>query len=384
MIKAELEKEFRNRFHRSPAALFFCPGRVNLIGEHIDYNGGKVMPFTISRGTYLAVGKNTDRQFRLQSLGFPEQAAFPAGMPYSKQGPEWFYYPLGVLHELQQQGHRLEGMDMLFTGDLPVGAGLSSSASVEVLMAYACTELFSLGISRKDMALIGKKAENEFIGVNSGIMDQFAVALGEENKVLLLDCDTLEYSSVPFETGPYQPVIINSNKQRSLAESKYNERFAECRQALADLQQALPVQHLCELDMNTFQQHAHLISNPVAGKRAFHVISENERVKAALTALNVGDMRRLGQLLNESHQSLKDAYEVSGRELDTIAAFCRDFDGCAGGRMTGAGFGGCAIALVLEERIAVFAEQLRAYYKALTGYEAEIVPTAAGAGVNII
>jgi galactokinase len=380
----EIVKEFRNGFHKEPEKLFFCPGRVNLIGEHIDYNGGNVMPCAISLGTCLAISKNIDKRFRFRCLNFPETADLQLQESYSKTGKQWFNYPLGVINYLLQDGKNLSGLDMLFYGNLPIGAGLSSSASIEVLMAFALNELFQTGISKTEIALLAKKVENEFIGVNCGIMDQFAVAMGQKDNAILLNCDTLDYEYLPFNTGEYDLVIINSNKQRTLAGSKYNERFAECGAALKLLKQKLSVQHLCDVSMSEYELNHNLIDDPVLRKRALHVISENARVKDAVIALQTGDMEVFGKLMCASHQSLRELYEVSGKELDNIVDFCISYDGCIGARMTGAGFGGCAIALIMKNRIDDFSGKLSVDYREKIGYEPEIFASAAGDGVREI
>jgi len=382
MTKPELQENFRNRFHKEPTHFFFCPGRVNLIGEHIDYNGGKVMPCAISLGTYLAVAKNTDKLLRFQCINFPETVALHLQSSYSKTGKEWFNYPLGAIHQLLQNEYAISGLDMLFYGNLPIGAGVSSSASIEVLTAFAISELFDLNISKTDIALLGKKAENEFIGVNSGIMDQFAVAMGSKDKAILLNCDTLEYEYLPFRTGEYVLVIINSNKQRSLAESKYNERFAECGAALKLLKKELHAENLCDIDLQTFQLYRHLINDPVLEKRALHVIAENFRVHEAKEALQACELFTFGKLMYASHKSLKELYEVSGKELDTIVEFCKAYDGCIGARMTGAGFGGCAIALVKKDSYDDFASGIVNYYDEKIGYKPEVFASAIGDGVK--
>lgn len=379
-----LKQEFENRYNKPATQSFFCPGRVNLIGEHIDYNGGQVMPFAISLGTYLFVAPNNDNVFRFQCANFPETAEFAVGDKYRKSGKEWFYYPLGVVDYFTQKQQHLGGLDLFFYGNLPIGSGLSSSASIEVLMAYALSQIFNIGISKKDIALLCKEVENKFIGVNSGIMDQFAVAMGKQNHVILLNCDTVEHIYIPFNASPYKVVIINSNKQRSLAESKYNERYAECMEALAQLKQELNIHQLCDIDFGTFQKYAHLITNPVVGKRAAHVITENDRVKAATVALQSGDMETLGQILYASHESLKNLYEVSGRELDAIVDYCKTYNGCIGARMTGAGFGGCAIALVHEDVADAFAESLTQYYNGVVGYPCEVFTSAISEGVSLL
>jgi galactokinase len=374
--------EFSSRFGKNPGHIFFCPGRVNLIGEHIDYNGGKVMPCAISLGTCLAISKNKDKLLRFHSLNFPETIELHLQESYTKTGKTWFNYPLGMINEIVQEGNSISGLDMLFYGNLPIGAGLSSSASIEVLTGFALNQMFGLKISNKDLALMGKKVENQFIGVNSGIMDQFAVVMGKKDKAILLDCDTLEYEYLPFETGDYILTIINSNKQRTLADSKYNERFAECGKALKALKKELNVTHLCDIDLNTFEEHRHLIEDPILQKRALHVISENFRVGEARDALKANDLTSFGKLMYASHQSLKDWYEVSGKELDTIVEFCKTYDDCIGARMTGAGFGGCAIALVKKDKFKDFSSTLTEYYNGKIGYKCEVFASDIGDGVR--
>ena len=383
-MKDELIKEFYKRFQKEPEHLFFCPGRVNLIGEHIDYNGGRVLPCAISQGTYLAVSRNTDKRFRFHCLEFPETADLHLQESYSKTGKQWFNYPLGIIDHFMQNGYGLSGLDLLFSGNLPVGAGLSSSASIEVLTAFSLNEIFGHGISLTEIALLSKKVENEFMGLNCGIMDQFAVAMGKKQKAILLDCDTLEYGYVPFETGDYKLVIINTNKKRELVGSKYNERFAECALALTLLKQELDVENLCDVTIADFELKSHLINDPVLRNRALHVISENARVKDAAIALQTGDMEIFGKLMYASHQSLKELYEVSGKELDTIVEYCRNYKACIGARMTGAGFGGCAIALVKGNSIDDLINKLSAYYQEKIGYAPTIFVSGAENGVRKI
>ncbi|MBO9595407.1 MAG: galactokinase [Niabella sp.] len=385
MTIGDLQKEFEKIYHKPAAHIFFCPGRVNLIGEHIDYNGGQVMPCAISLGTTLLVAKNEDRQFRFHALDFPESAEIAFSQDgYSKQGPEWFNYPLGVIHEFQQKGKEITGLDFLFSGNLPIGSGLSSSASIEVLTAFALNELFSGGLSKVDLALLGKRVENDFMGLNSGIMDQFAVAVGKEAHAVLLNTDTLEYEYLPFEIGDYVLAIINSNKPRKLVESKYNERFSECREALKRLQDKFSVQHLVEISVEDFEQHKALLNDPVLEKRALHVITENERVKKAKDALTGGDIETFGKLMYASHDSLQQLYEVSGIELDTIVDFCRTYEDCIGARMTGAGFGGCAIALIKQESFDDFAEKVTAAYEEKIGYKPGVFSSVIAEGVRTL
>jgi len=373
---------FEKIFRKQPDHIFFSPGRVNLIGEHIDYNGGRVMPCAISLGTQLAVSKNTDKIFRFHCLNFPETAELHLQNSYSRSGKAWFNYPLGIINDLISQGHSVSGLDMLFYGDLPIGAGLSSSASIEVLTAYAVSLLFQLDIPKIEIAQLGKRVENQFIGVNCGIMDQFAVTFGEKNKAILLDCDTLEYDLVPFNPGGYVLAIINTNKARTLADSKYNERFAECGAALNALKKELDANNLCEIDEQTFETHKHLIADPVLQKRASHVITENVRVGNAAKALADGDLGEFGRLMYGSHTSLRDLYEVSGMELDTIVDFCQTYDDCIGARMTGAGFGGCAIALIKQDNIEDFSNKLTEYYRNKVGYKPAVFASDIGNGVS--
>ena len=379
---ADIKEEFQKRFQKKPDQIFFSPGRVNLIGEHIDYNGGQVMPCAISLGTYLAISKNKDKVFRFQCLNFPETAELHLQNSYTKSGKEWFNYPLGILDQVLGLGHPVSGLDMLFDGNLPIGAGLSSSASIEVLMIYALDQLFQLNISKVEIALLSKKVENEFIGVNCGIMDQFAVTFGEKNKAILLNCDSLEYELLPFDTGNYSLVIINTNKTRSLADSKYNERFAQCGAALKALKKEIDAKNLCDIDIQTFQSHKYLLNDPVLEKRALHVISENLRVNKAAKVLNENKLDEFGQLMYQSHESLKELYEVSGIELDTIVEFCKDYKDCIGARMTGAGFGGCAIALVEKRKMENFGRSLIEFYKEKIGYEPEVFASEIGNGVR--
>lgn len=383
-MKAKLREEFRNRFKKEPDSLYFCPGRVNLIGEHIDYNGGKVMPCAISLGTWLAVSKNRDKMLRFECLNFPETAALHLQQSYSKAGQQWFNYPLGIINEFLQNSHPISGLDMLFYGNLPIGAGLSSSASIEVLTAFALNEIFDFHLSGKELALRAKKVENEFIGVNCGIMDQFAVAMGQKESAILLNCDTLEHEYLPLKLGEYVLAIINTNKPRKLIESKYNERFAECGKILKSLKKELDLQNLSEVDFYLLQKYHHLIPDITLTKRALHVVSENFRVQLAADALRKGELASFGNLMYLSHKSLRDDYEVTGKELDCIVDFCKTFDGCIGARMTGAGFGGCAIALVKKNRMTDFSEKIIAFYENKIGYKPEVFDTEIGDGVRRI
>lgn len=385
MTIGELQKKFEEIYQQPAAHIFFCPGRVNLIGEHIDYNGGQVMPCAISLGTTLLVAKNDDPIFRFHAANFPEATTVAINKEgYLKTGAEWFNYPLGVIHEFQKAGIEIGGLDFLFSGNLPIGSGLSSSASVEVLTGYALNEMYHGGMNNVDIAVLGKRVENDFMGLNSGIMDQFAVAMGKEGNAVLLNTGTLDYEYVPFEIGNYVLAIINSNKPRKLVESKYNERFDECRTALKKLQSKFDVEHLVQISMDDFKSHKDLLADPVLEKRVEHVIAENDRVLKAKVALSAGDIKTFGQLMYASHDSLQNLYEVSGMELDTIVDFCRTYKECIGARMTGAGFGGCAIALVKKKCFDDFAEKVCEAYEAATGYKPGVFSSVIAEGVRRI
>jgi len=383
-MNAELKSKFLETYGREAEKTYFTPGRVNLIGEHIDYNGGLVMPCAVTLGTWLLLSPNNDNVIRFKSLNFPEEAAFELKPSYQKTGPEWFNYPLGVFNELLKDHKIPTGLDMLFFGNIPIGSGLSSSASIEVAMAYALNDYFNLGLEKIQIPLLAQKVENEFIGVNCGIMDQFAVALGETDRAIVLNCDTLKYKIVDCNLGEYSLAIINTNKPRKLAESKYNERVAECQTALADLNKEITLHNLCELNADKFALHSHLITDQTVLKRATHVIKENDRVNLAAKALNAGELQEFGRLMYASHQSLKDLYEVTGEELDTVVDFCADYEHVIGARMTGAGFGGCAIALLKKGQEEDFAKQLTDYYVERIGYPAAIYISEIGNGASEI
>lgn len=383
-MKNNLSPEFQNLFNKEAEKIYFSPGRVNLIGEHIDYNGGLVMPCAITFGTYVAVAPNNDNMFRFRSLNFDDKLDIPLQKGYKKTGERWFNYPLGIIDYFLDDGHQLQGLDMLYYGDIPISSGLSSSASIEVVTAYMLNDLFNSGYTKLQLVKLGKQVENVFIGVNCGIMDQFAVAFGEKDKALMLNCDTLEYQAVNTNLGDYVLAIINTNKPRKLAESKYNERVQECQTALKALQQELRIQHLCDIDSNSFQQHQHLITDSIVLKRAKHVIEENDRVKLAAKALAAGDLLSFGKLMYASHDSLKNQYEVSGKELDAVVEYSLTNPNVAGARMTGAGFGGCAIALVKESAFDTYAKEVAEYYTKKIGYSPSVYSSLIGDGVGVL
>jgi galactokinase len=381
-MKSDLQQKFNELFNQSATSSFFAPGRVNLIGEHIDYNGGLVMPASITFGTTLLIAENKEGIFRFRSLEFEEQLDIPLQEKYEKTGKDWFNYPLGVIQQFLLHKKSIKGLDMLFSGNVPVGSGLSSSAAIEIVTAFALNKTFDAGLSKLQLVQLSKKVENDFIGVNSGIMDQFAVAFGEKEKAIKLNCDTLDYEIVDCKLKEYVLAIINTNKPRKLAESKYNERVEECQAALKALQKELKIDYLCAIDTATFNQNEHLIEDENVKKRARHVIEENDRVKEAAEVLENGDLKRFGELLYASHASLKDLYEVTGVELDTIVDFCHTQQTVAGGRMTGAGFGGCAIALVEATAFDDFSEKLIEYYTEKVGYAPAVYNSLIGDGVK--
>src|ERR1700744_1141987 len=324
MMKDQLQQEFIAIYGKPAANAFFSPGRVNLIGEHIDYNGGLVMPCAINMGTSMLTAPNNDGVFRFRSINFDDVADIPVQSSYTKENSCWYNYPLGVIQHFLMDGHPVQGLDMLYYGNIPIGSGLSSSASIEVVTAFAFNKLFNSGYNKLELVKLSKWVENKFIGLNSGIMDQFAVAFGEKDKALMLNCDTLDYQAVDTNLGEYVLAIINTNKPRKLAESKYNERVAESQAALSALQQELDIQNLCDIDSDTFKKYQHLITDETVLKRAKHVIEENDRVKLAAAALATGDLGEFGQLMYDSHDSLKNLYEVSGKELDAVVEYSKN------------------------------------------------------------
>lgn len=369
-----LKKAFSDTFEEESTGVFFAPGRINLIGEHTDYNGGNVFPCSISMGTYGIVRERDDQQVRLYSENLPEKGIIEfslSELSYKKED-NWANYPKGVIKCLKEAGHEItNGFDVYYYGTIPNGAGLSSSASIELLTAVIARDLFQLEAEMLELVLIGKKVENEFIGVNSGIMDQFAIGMGQKDQAILLDTNTLEYEMVPVKLGEYVIAIMNTNKRRELADSKYNERRSECEAALACLQKELSINALGELDKESFEANKHLITDETLIKRARHAISENQRTLQAKAALEANNLEEFGRLLNASHESLADDYEVTGKELDTLVYAAQKQPGVLGARMTGAGFGGCSIALVKESELATFIETVGKEYQTAIGYPAD-------------
>jgi galactokinase len=383
-MEAELASKFKELYGKEPAATYFTPGRVNLIGEHIDYNGGLVLPCAISLGTTLCIAPNEDNVIRFSSVNFPQNHNIEVQSAYVKTGSDWYNYPLGVINYFNSKGHSIKGFDLLYHGNIPIASGLSSSAAIEVVTAFALNDFLDLGFTRLELVQLSQNVENKFMGVNTGIMDQFAVTFGAKDKAILLNCDTLKFKLIACDLGKYTLAIINTNKSRKLSESKYNERVAECQEALSDLNQEITLHNLCELTAEKFALHKHLIKDPIALNRATHVISENDRVNLASKALNEGDIPLFGKLMYASHASLRDLYDVTGVELDTIVNFCSSYDHVIGARMTGAGFGGCAIALVETEFLEEFTAGLTADYTEKVGYAPAVYTSEIGDGARRI
>ena len=386
-MKEKLLAEFSKIFGGDgQAELFFSPGRVNLIGEHTDYNGGHVFPCALTIGTYGVVRKRADRKLRLYSMNFSGTGIWETSLDELTPCPEdrWMNYPKGVLWALQEKGYEVPfGFDLLVYGNIPNGSGLSSSASLEVLIGTIAKKFYGLDmLTMEDIAKIGQYSENHYNGVNCGIMDQFAVAMGKKNHAIYLDTATLEYEYAPLELGDARIVIACSNKKRGLADSAYNTRRSECETALQELQQVVKVDTLGDLSEEEFEQYKDAIKDPVRVRRARHAVYENQRTRKAAEALKKGDLAEFGRLMNESHVSLRDDYEVTGIELDTLAETAWEQPGVIGSRMTGAGFGGCTVSIVKNDAIDAFIENVGRKYESVIGYAADFYVVEAGDGAR--
>ena len=367
----EMQEVFREKFGAAQTHAYFSPGRVNLIGEHTDYNGGHVFPCAISLGTYALVAPRTDGISRLYSMNLPEQGVvqFPMHGAVKSDAYGWANYPIGVVRVMEDAGHRAaHGFDIVLYGTLPNGAGLSSSASIEVLMAVILNDELNLGIDMVELVKFSQKAENEFVGMNCGIMDQFAVGMGKKDCAILLDCNTLSYRYSKLALDGCSIVITNTNKTHSLVTSAYNERRAQCESALKALQKVKPIKALGELTNAEFDAIASAIPDPVERRRARHAVYENNRTLEAVKALEANDVKRFGALVNASHVSLRDDYEVTGPELDTLAELAWQQDGVLGSRMTGGGFAGCTVSIVRDAAIPAFEKNVGDAYTAKIGY----------------
>ena len=383
-MKTIVWKKFEEVFGDTTGAqVYFAPGRVNLIGEHTDYNGGHVFPCALTIGTYAVARKRQDNVLQFYSMNFEKLGVIGCTLDDLTPSPEadWTNYPKGVMWAFEQRGMKIPcGMDILLNGNIPNGSGLSSSASVEVLTGYILKDLFGFDVSNQDLALIGQYSENNFNGVNCGIMDQFAIAMGKESHAIFLDTADLSYEYAPIKLEGAKIVIACSNKKRGLGDSKYNERRGECETALAELQKKVNVKSLGELTEETFEQYKDAIESDVRRKRAKHAVYENQRTLQAVAALKAGDIALFGKLMNASHVSLRDDYEVTGIELDTLVEEAWKVDGVIGSRMTGAGFGGCTVSIVKDEAIDTFIEKVGEAYLKKIGYAADFYVVEIGDG----
>ncbi|MBG9978524.1 galactokinase [Ruoffia tabacinasalis] len=384
-IIKELKMKFTDKFGEKPTSTYFSPGRVNLIGEHVDYNGGHVLPCAITQGTLGIVRLREDGQVNCLSENFEELGIISFDLEELSFNKEdnWTNYVKGMIKYIQEAGHKVDrGFDLLIYGNIPNGAGLSSSASLELLIGVMLEHEFDLDLERLDLVKLGQKVENEFIGLNSGIMDQFAVGMGKEGSAIYLDVNTLDYTLVPAEFGDNVILIMNTNKRRELAESKYNQRRQECETALKELQSELSIQTLGDLSNEEFDSNVELISNDILVKRARHAVYENSRTQEAVEMLKENKLEAFGELLNKSHVSLRDDYDVTGIELDTLVEAAWKQKGVLGARMTGAGMGGCAIALVNKGVVADAIELIGTEYKDKIGYKASFYIAEIGDGAK--
>ncbi|MBQ7781047.1 MAG: galactokinase [Lachnospiraceae bacterium] len=369
------------------AKAYFAPGRVNLIGEHTDYNGGHVFPCALTIGTYGVARKRNDNKLRFYSMNFEKLGIIESSLddlkPYKEA--DWTNYPKGVMWAFGEKGMKVScGMDLLLNGNIPNGSGLSSSASVEVLTGFILRDLFGFAVTNLELALIGQFSENNFNGVNCGIMDQFAIAMGKEGHAIFLDTADLSYEYAPVKLDGAKIVIACSNKKRGLGDSKYNERRSECETALAELQKRADIKTLGELNEEQFEALDGAIDSAVRVKRARHAVYENQRTIKAVDALKQNEIAFFGELMNQSHISLRDDYEVTGIELDTLVEEAWKIDGVIGSRMTGAGFGGCTVSLVKDEAIDTFIEQVGKAYEAKIGYAADFYVVEIGDGPRVL
>lgn len=366
--KIFIEKFYEKYGNRSDnPVLFFSPGRVNLIGEHTDYNGGFVFPCALNYGTYLLIRNTKVNTLKFSTINFNEDSETEIKGLFINTSRKWINYPLGVINEFIKKGIAISGLEFLYYGDVPNGAGLSSSASIEMVTAVALNKFFNADFNTLDLVKMCQKAENEFVGMNCGIMDQFTVGFGKKDHAIFLNCDTLYYENVPIILTDCSLIITNTNKRRGLTDSKYNERRSECDKAVESLQSYKPIRNLSELNAGEINILEKYIKDPVIRKRAKHVISENGRVIEAVRVLKNNDIVRFGELMNQSHDSLKDDYEVTGMELDALVYEGRKLPGVIGTRMTGAGFGGCTISIVKKAESANFMTALSTIYQKKTG-----------------
>ncbi len=384
MIKEKVLAKFNELFgEEGETGVYFAPGRVNLIGEHTDYNGGHVFPCALTIGTYGAARRRSDRKLRFYSMNFGHLGVTESSLDDLKPDKEagWTNYPKGVIWAFGEKGMKVEqGMDLLLFGNIPNGSGLSSSASVEVLTGFILKDLFGFEVSNQELAQIGQFSENRFNGVNCGIMDQFAIAMGKAGHAIFLDTATLKYEYAPLKLENAKIVISCSNKKRGLGDSKYNERRSECESALAQIGEVVGINALGDLTEEQFEQYGRAIRDDVCRRRAKHAVYENQRTVKAVEALKNNDVKLFGELMNASHVSLRDDYEVTGIELDTLVEEAWKVEGVIGSRMTGAGFGGCTVSIVKDEAVDTFIDQVGRAYKEKIGYAGDFYVVEIGDG----
>ena len=384
MTIEQLKSAYEAAYQKPATDIFFSPGRVNLIGEHTDYNGGFVFPCALSFGTYLLLATNTEKKINFRSLNVEavyslELTQLTSPLP----NKAWANYPLGVLAQFIKRGVAIEqGYDILFWGNVPAGAGLSSSAAMEVVTAFAFNELLGTGYDRTELAKIGQKAEHEFAGVMCGIMDQFASAQGKQDHAIYLNCDTLAFDLVPVKLEGIKVVVSNTHSPHHLDSGAYNDRVRQCQLAVQQISAVRPIKNLAELTQADFEQVEHTITDEVAHRRARHVVGEVQRTKDAVEALRQGDIDTFGKLMTQSHISLRDDYEVTGLQLDSLAEAAWKVEGVLGSRMTGGGFGGCTVSLVREGAISTFVEQVGKEYTEKTGLKADFYIAEIGDGAH--
>lgn len=380
----QLKSAYEAAYQKPATDIFFAPGRVNLIGEHTDYNGGFVFPCALSFGTYILLSKNDEQKINFRSLNM--EAIYSLELTQLSEplpNKAWANYPLGVFAQFIKRGVAItQGYDILFWGNVPAGAGLSSSAAMEVVTAYALNELLGTKYGLADLAKIGRAAEHEFAGVMCGIMDQFASAHGKADHAIYLNCDTLEYDLVPVKLEGIKVVVTNTHSPHKLDSGSFNDRVRQCQLAVEQINVVRPIQYLAELSQVDFDQVKDAITDETAHRRARHVVGEVQRTKDAVEALKNGDIVKFGQLMNQSHVSLRDDYEVTGPQLDALAEAAWKIDGVLGSRMTGGGFGGCTVSLVREEAIPAFIEKVGAEYTEKTGLTADFYIAEIGDGAH--
>ena len=385
----ELKEEYLKIYHESenPILIASAPARINIIGEHIDYNGGYVFPAAIDRYLYVAIRKRNDNKIFYKDLFYHDAYEFDINDEF-EYNKEYHYgnYLNGVLTVMKRRGYKFPcGFEMMIASNIPSAGGISSSSALECGFAWAVSELYGFNIDRKEIALMGQQSEHEFMNVNCGIMDQYVISTAKANTAELLDCAKIEHEYVPLNLGDYKFVVMNTKKKRELADTKYNERRAECEKGLEMLKAAgVDVPNLCSLTVEQFEANKSAITDEIILKRVRHVVTENKRVLDAVEALKKDDLEALGKLLYESHESLKNDYEVSCEELDTLVSMASEMDGCIGARMTGAGFGGCAIALVKANRADAFMGKMNVAYTKAIGHDGGFFSCSSGDGVKTV